>query len=59
MNIFEALHWEQWIQDNFAAELIESQKEILNSAKRFFEQLKHELKIHADAEEKYIYIPVT
>ena len=57
MNIFEALRQEHEIQRNLVAKLVETHGDT-EERKKIFEQLKHELKIHADAEERHFYIPL-
>ncbi|MBZ9630200.1 hemerythrin domain-containing protein [Salegentibacter sp. LM13S] len=57
MNIFEALRQEHEIQRHLVAKLVETQGDT-EERKKIFEQLKHELKIHADAEERHFYIPL-
>ncbi|WP_339647749.1 hemerythrin domain-containing protein [uncultured Salegentibacter sp.] len=57
MNIFEALRQEHEIQRDLVAKLVETQGDT-EERKKIFEQLKHELKIHADAEERHFYIPL-
>tara|TARA_Y100000588_G_C14152766_1_gene881279 strand:+ start:972 stop:1406 length:435 start_codon:yes stop_codon:yes gene_type:complete len=57
MNIFEALRHEHEIQRNLVAKLVETHGDT-QERKKIFEQLKHELKIHADAEERHFYIPL-
>ncbi|MBZ9729321.1 hemerythrin domain-containing protein [Salegentibacter sp. JZCK2] len=57
MNIFEALRQEHEIQRHLVARLVETHGDT-EERKKIFEQLKHELKIHADAEERHFYIPL-
>ncbi len=57
MNIFEALRQEHEIQRDLVAKLVETHGDT-QERKKIFEQLKHELKIHADAEERHFYIPL-
>ena len=57
MNIFEALRQEHEIQRHLVAKLVETHGDT-QERKKIFEQLKHELKIHADAEERHFYIPL-
>ncbi|PKD20916.1 hemerythrin [Salegentibacter salinarum] len=57
MNIFEALRQEHEIQRDLVAKLVETHGDT-EERKKIFEQLKHELKIHADAEERHFYIPL-
>lgn len=58
MNIFEALRQEHEIQRKLAAQLVETANKDIEDRKKIFENLKHELKIHADAEERHFYIPL-
>ena len=57
MNIFEALREEHEIQRKLLATLINTSGET-EKRDRTFKNLKNELKIHADAEEKYFYVPL-
>lgn len=57
MTIFEALRQEHEIQRNLIDKLIKTQGKT-QERKKIFENLKHELKIHADAEERHFYIPL-
>lgn len=57
MNIFEALRQEHEIQRDLVAKLVETHGDT-EERKKIFEHLKHELKIHADAEERHFYIPL-
>jgi len=57
MTIFEALRQEHEIQRNLVAKLVETHGDT-EERKKIFKQLKHELKIHADAEERHFYIPL-
>jgi predicted regulator of amino acid metabolism with ACT domain len=57
MNIFEALRQEHEIQRHLVAKLVETHGDT-EERKKIFEQLKHELKIHANAEERHFYIPL-
>lgn len=57
MTIFEALRQEHEIQRDLVAKLVETHGDT-EERKKIFEQLKHELKIHADAEERHFYIPL-
>lgn len=57
MTIFEALRQEHEIQRELVAKLVETHGDT-EERKKIFEQLKHELKIHADAEERHFYIPL-
>jgi hypothetical protein len=57
MTIFEALRQEHEIQRELVAKLVETHGDT-QERKKIFEQLKHELKIHADAEERHFYIPL-
>lgn len=58
MNIFEALRQEHEIQRKLAAQLVDTANTDIEDRKKIFENLKHELKIHADAEERHFYIPL-
>ncbi len=57
MTIFEALRQEHEIQRDLIAKLIKTEGKTEERAK-IFKSLKHELKIHADAEERFFYIPL-
>ncbi|MFD0931010.1 hemerythrin domain-containing protein [Psychroflexus salinarum] len=57
MTIFEALRQEHEIQRHLVAKLVETHGDT-EERKKIFDQLKHELKIHADAEERHFYIPL-
>lgn len=57
MTIFEALRQEHEIQRDLIDKLIKTQGKT-QERKKIFENLKHELKIHADAEERHFYIPL-
>lgn len=57
MTIFEALRQEHDIQRALAKKLVETHGDT-EDRKKIFENLKHELKIHADAEERHFYIPL-
>lgn len=57
MKIFEALRKDHDIQRKLIDELVETTGDS-EKRKRLFYQLKHELEIHADAEERYFYIPL-
>lgn len=57
MTIFEALRQEHEIQRDLIAKLVETQGDT-EERKKIFETLKHELKIHADAEERFFYVPL-
>ena len=57
MKIFEALRKDHNIQRALLKELVETSGES-DKRKRLYLQLKHELKIHADAEEKFFYVPL-
>lgn len=58
MNIFEALRQEHEIQRKLAAQLVKTANADVEDRRKIFENLKHELKIHADAEERHFYIPL-
>ncbi|TVZ27610.1 hemerythrin HHE cation binding domain-containing protein [Gillisia sp. Hel_I_86] len=57
MNIFEALRQEHEIQRNLVKKLVSTHGDT-QERKKIFEQLRHELKIHADAEERHFYVPL-
>lgn len=57
MNIFEALRKDHEIQRSLLNELVKTHGDT-DDRRRIYYQLKHELKIHADAEEKYFYVPL-
>ncbi len=57
MNIFEALREDHEIQRSLLNELVETSGDTANR-KYLFEKLKQELEIHADAEERFLYIPL-
>ncbi len=57
MNIFEALREDHEIQRELIDKLVETSGD--NDLRRnMFEKLKHELSIHADAEERHFYVPL-
>ncbi|CAM4046753.1 hemerythrin domain-containing protein [Gillisia hiemivivida] len=57
MNIFEALRQEHEIQRDLVKKLVSTHGDT-QERKKIYEQLKHELKIHADAEERHFYVPL-
>ncbi len=57
MNIFEALRQEHEIQRDLVKKLVATHGDT-QERKKIFEHLKHELKIHADAEERHFYVPL-
>lgn len=57
MTIFEALRQEHEIQRDLIDKLIKTQGKT-EERKKIFKQLKHELTIHADAEERHFYVPL-
>lgn len=57
MNIFEALRQDHDIQRSLLNELVETSGDTQNR-KYLFGKLKQELHIHADAEERFFYIPL-
>ena len=57
MNIFEALRQDHDIQRSLINELVDTSGDTQNR-KYLFEKLKQELNIHADAEERFLYIPM-
>lgn len=57
MNIFEALREDHEIQRTLCDKLVNTSGD--NDLRRnMFNKLKHELEIHADAEERHFYIPL-
>lgn len=57
MNIFEALREDHEIQRDLCNKLLETSGDTAERRK-WWKQLKHELQIHADAEERHFYIPL-
>lgn len=57
MNIFEAIRKDHDIQRNLADQLVKTSGES-EERKELFGKLKHELQVHADAEERYFYVPL-
>jgi hemerythrin-like domain-containing protein len=57
MNIFEALRQEHEIQRVLVKKLVSTHGDT-QERKKIYEQLKHELKIHANAEERHFYVPL-
>ena len=57
MTIFEALRQEHEIQRDLIDKLIKTEGKT-EERKKIFADLKHELKIHEDAEERHFYIPL-
>lgn len=57
MTIFEALRQEHEIQRDLIQKLIETHGDT-EERKKLFKTLKHELEIHADAEERFFYVPL-
>lgn len=57
MTIFEALRQEHEIQRDLIHKLLKTEGKT-EERKKIFEDLKHELKIHEDAEERHFYIPL-
>ncbi|WP_124981347.1 hemerythrin domain-containing protein [Nonlabens xiamenensis] len=57
MNIFEALREDHEIQRDLIDKLVNTSGKT-DLRKNMFEKLKHELAIHADAEERHFYIPL-
>lgn len=57
MTIFEALRQEHEIQRHLIDKLIKTEGKT-EERKKIFADLKHELKIHEDAEERHFYIPL-
>ena len=57
MNIFEALREDHEIQRTLIDKLVKTSGD--NDLRRnMFDKLKHELEIHADAEERHFYVPL-
>lgn len=57
MNIFEQLREDHEIQRALIEDLIETKGET-QSRKEIYKQLKNQLQVHADAEERYFYKPL-
>lgn len=57
MTIFEALRQEHEIQRDLINKLIKTEGKT-EERKKIFNDLKHELKIHEDAEERHFYVPL-
>lgn len=57
MNIFEALRADHDIQRDLCERLIQTEGKSTDR-KQLFKALKHELEIHADAEELHFYVPL-
>ena len=57
MTIFEALRQEHEIQRDLIEKLIKTEGKT-EERKKIFADLKHELKIHEDAEERHFYVPL-
>ena len=57
MTIFEALRQEHEIQRDLIDKLIKTEGKT-EERKKIFADLKHELKIHEDAEERHFYVPL-
>ncbi|WP_235297363.1 hemerythrin domain-containing protein [Portibacter marinus] len=57
MNIFEAIRKDHDIQRGLADKLVETSGDS-KTRKITWEALKHELQVHADAEERYFYVPL-
>ena len=57
MNIFEALRQEHEIQRDLIDKLIKTEGKT-EERRDLFQKLKHELKIHEDAEERFFYVPL-
>ena len=57
MTIFEALRQEHEIQRDLIDKLIKTEGKT-QEREKIFKQLKHELTIHADAEERHFYVPL-
>ncbi len=56
-NIFEALRKDHDIQRDLADKLIKTSGDT-SERNTLYDQLKHELKIHADGEERHFYVPL-
>jgi len=57
MNIFEALREDHEIQRTLCDKLVNTSGDN-DLRKNMFHKLKHELEIHADAEERHFYVPL-
>lgn len=57
MNIFEALRADHDIQRDLCKRIISTKGKSAHR-KQLLKALKHELEIHADAEERYFYVPL-
>jgi hemerythrin-like domain-containing protein len=57
MNIFEALREDHEIQRTLCDKLVKTSGDN-DLRKNMFNKLKHELEIHADAEERHFYVPL-
>lgn len=57
MNIFEALRKDHKIQRELCDQLVNTSGDTA-LRKNMFKKLKHELAIHADAEERHFYVPL-
>lgn len=57
MNIFESIEQDHHIQRKLVDQLIETSGDS-KDRKKIFNQLKAELTAHADAEERYFYVPL-
>jgi len=57
MNIFQAIEQDHFIQKKLLEKLIATSGDS-EQRREIFEQLKSELAIHADAEERYFYVPL-
>ncbi|GAK93419.1 hypothetical protein JCM19298_2138 [Nonlabens ulvanivorans] len=57
MNIFEALRKDHEIQRELCDQLVHTSGDTA-LRKNMFKKLKHELAIHADAEERHFYVPL-
>lgn len=57
MNIFEAIRQDYEIQRQLCRNLVKTEGDT-DLRQRTFDRLKHELEIHADAEERYFYVPL-
>lgn len=57
MNIFQAIEQDHFIQKKLLEKLVATSGDT-EQRREIFEQLKSELAIHADAEERYFYVPL-
>lgn len=57
MNIFDAIRKDHEIQRDLATQLVETEGSS-EKRKELWDSLKKELEVHADAEERYFYVPL-